>query len=48
MNTVNIYETSKMRVEIDNASVRKTFKPSPNQRRRFKNEKIALLRLKGS
>ncbi|MCG9702696.1 hypothetical protein L1D19_21755 [Vibrio natriegens] len=37
-----------MRVEIDNASVRKTFKPSSNQKKRYKNEKLALLRLKGS
>ncbi|SGY84224.1 Putative uncharacterized protein [Moritella viscosa] len=44
---VSIYETGKMRVEIGNDEVVKTFKVRPNYKKRYNREKFALLRLTG-
>jgi len=44
---ISIYETGKMRVEIGDEEVVKTFKIRPSYKKRYSREKFALLRLKG-
>jgi len=46
-NTISIYETGKMRVEIGNSEVVKIFKVRPSYMKRYNREKCALFRLTG-